>query len=176
MTKHLREDQIIPYLDGRLEPDTRQPIERHLNVCPACRTRLEELRSVLALMNEWRAADPSPGLERALRERLAAETEKAESAWAWLRPRPALLLALALVLVAFAAFQFWPRPASDLVPAPQVVRVTPPSQTAPLPAGTLPGEGDDLALLDNPVLLENYELLEQFDILFEPKGRDEKRL
>ena len=39
MSKHLKEVEIIPYLDARLNDAERQRLDRHLTDCSACRAK-----------------------------------------------------------------------------------------------------------------------------------------
>lgn len=162
--KHLRDETLIPYLDGRLPADERARLDRHLESCADCRTRLAEFRALLDTLNTWPAPEPSPGFTPALRARLAAEPAQPTSPWRWPRPygrrwvyAGATALAAALLLVVV----LWQ-------PTPPPGPATPIAET---PATRAPEPGDALATLE-PLLLENYDLLREFDILFEtpPNG------
>lgn len=174
MTKHLREDEIVPYLDSRLSESERQRLDRHLADCSDCRTRMGEIRAVMSVLDEWRAVGPSPAFDAAVRERLRAEPEPARG-WAWLRLRPAWAAALMLAVV--AAIGLWqltsPVPPLETETVQQQAQVDPTPTPESAPDSTA-GEGDSLLLLDSPVLLENYELLAEFDVLFEPAPDSKK--
>lgn len=164
--QHLQEEQIIPYLDGRLAASERGEVARHLESCGECRTQLAELRRLLAVLEEWRAVEPSASFAAALQRRLERAAHPASSWWARLHVRPIYAGALAVVLLAVVLIGLWsPSP-------PEMVTTT---QVPSLEVEALGGE--DLAELE-PVLLENYELLREFDILFEaqPAGEKEKKL
>lgn len=179
MNEHFWEEEFIPYLDGRLRDAERARLDSHLAACAACRERVDELRAVAGVLDDWSAAEPSPGFDAVLRSRLAQESEPGMR-WAWLRPVYAGALAVAvLVLVATVLERTTPVEAPTL---PQVAQqpmpaappeATRPSQTLSRPPPAAP---DTLAVLDNPAVLENYELLEQFDVLFEPAAREGKKL
>lgn len=172
MSEHLKEEVIIPYLDGRLSAAERAQVEAHLAGCAACRAQVDELRALLGVLAEWAAAEPSPAFDARLRTRLAEESAPALP-WLSLRPAYGVLLAVA-VLIAVATSLWEPASRQPVPPAPtpQVARETPAQPEAP-PAPQVqrpqptPANGDELAVLDNPVLLENYDLLTEFDILFE---------
>lgn len=176
MSKHLREEDFIHYVDGRLNEAAHAELDRHLAACADCRGRVDELRGVMGVLGEWQAAGPSPRFDAALRARLAEEPALAPPWFAW---RPAYAAALAAAAVLVLGVYLWPPPAPD-VPAP-VTPFPPPPVTPGVPPvvatpRTPAGQGsDELAAFDNPVLLENYELLEQFDVLFEPVPPKEKK-
>ncbi|MDA2914606.1 zf-HC2 domain-containing protein [Acidobacteriia bacterium AH_259_A11_L15] len=174
MSEHLREEEFIPYLDGRLSEAERERLDVHLAACAACRAHCGELRALLGVLGEWKAAEPSPAFDAALRARLA---EEATPPPRWYSLRPVFAGALAAAILLALGVVLWEPGAPDAGP-PVVTR--PPSPSLPTgPPGneTPPGvSGDDLAVLENPVLLENYELLEEFDILFEPAEEEDETL
>ncbi len=167
MNTHWKEEELIPYLDGRLDEENRQPLEAHLRECAPCRAQLAETRALLGVLDEWNAAEASPGFEAVLRSRLAAE-KLAPARWFSLRP--AYAAAFVLVVVLAVGISLW-QPES-----PEIVR-TPASTPPGTPGATLQtAEDEELAVMENRVLLENYELLEEFDVLFEPLSNGEKKL
>lgn len=167
MNQHLSEEEFIPYLDGRLSQAERQRLDHHLAVCTDCLAQFDELRAVMGVLEEWEGLQPSPGFDAALRARLAKEARRPEP---WYTLRPVYAAALAVAVAVAIGLVLWQ-------PAPVTAPPTPVAQTphvgveAPTPAG-----GDELAVLENPVLLENYELLEEFDVLFETAAKEEKKL
>ncbi len=178
MSEHLKEEAIVPYVDGRLSAAERERLDTHLASCGACRERVNELRSLMGVLAEWELDQPSPSFDAALRARLA---EEAEQGIGWLTLRPAYGAALAAAVVIAAAVALWPPTTVELPPlpqapgvaqAPQLSRPTAPSLTRP-PASQSNGN-DTLAVLDNSVLLENYDMLTQFDILFEPTTEEKE--
>ena len=75
---------------------------QHLETCAPCATQLQELRQTMALLDEWKAPEPSPHfdtrLQARLREERDAESARASRGWfAWL-PRPALAIAAAFLV------------------------------------------------------------------------------
>jgi hypothetical protein len=73
-------------------------VEEHLSACSACSAQLNELRSTMALLDEWKAPEPSPYFDTRLRARLREEAEEPQGWLAWLR-KPALALTMAALLV-----------------------------------------------------------------------------
>jgi len=78
MSKHLKEAEIIPYLDARLSDAERQRLDRHLADCSACRMQMAEFRALLGVLEEWKAVEPSPAFDAAVRERLRAHGKNEE--------------------------------------------------------------------------------------------------
>jgi anti-sigma factor RsiW len=174
MKTHLKEEDYIPYLDGCLEAAERTEVDQHLAACDACRTRLGEMRSLMGVLDEWKAAEASPAFDAALRARLDEEKTKRVG---WFVFRPAYAAALAAAILLALALTFWSTgvPETDapgLAQTPQATQeVAQGLEEVDLPELFTGEETEDLAALE---VLENYELLEQFDILFEPLNGEEK--
>ncbi len=174
MNEHLKEEVIIPFLDGRLSVAERAPVEAHLAGCAACRAQVDELLALVGVLGEWPGVAPSPSFDAALRARVAQEAEEG-SGWFVLRPAWGAALAAAIVLA--AAIGLW-RPAEveppPVPPAPGVA-VAPQPRQSPQQAPTQPATNgsDTLAVLDNPEVLDNFKLLSEFDILFEVEEENE---
>ncbi|HXE74110.1 MAG TPA: zf-HC2 domain-containing protein [Candidatus Xenobia bacterium] len=174
MSEHLKEESIIPYLDGRVSAVDLASLDAHVASCAACRERVEELRAVMRTLAEWTLEPPSPAFDAALRVRLAEEEQG--SGWFVLRPIYGAALAAAVVIA--SAVALWPPATLEAPPLPKAPGVAvapqPGRQPSPTPGPTPQNGGQDaLAVLDSAVLLENYDMLTQFDILFEP-ATDEK--
>jgi len=97
------ENKILGYVDGRLKEGERREMEKHLSTCGACQLRVNEFRSVHALLDELPMIEPSEAFDLRVRARVAAEPAK-QSWWAWFMPAPrvafaASMLALAMVWV-----------------------------------------------------------------------------
>lgn len=91
--------ELLPDLAAGLSTGAPE-ISDHLRSCSECSRTLEELRKTMALLDEWRAPEPSPYFDIRLRARLREETERQASGWLdWLR-RPALAVSLGVILVA----------------------------------------------------------------------------
>ena len=180
MSEHLREEDFIHYVDGRLDEAERAELDRHLAACAGCRGRVDELRGLMGVLGEWQAAGPSPRFDAALRARLAEEPAPAPP---WFALRPAYAAALAAAAVLALGVYLWPPevagpmvvPPSVVPPPPPLARARPPVVARPRPGQPTVQVNDGLAAFNNPVLLENYELLEEFDVLFEPVTPEEKK-
>jgi hypothetical protein len=71
---------------------------KHLAACGECSAKLEEFRQTMALLDEWRAPEPSPYFDVRLQARLREEMAKPQAGWfQWLR-RPVLAAALTLLI------------------------------------------------------------------------------
>jgi hypothetical protein len=169
---HLREEDIVPYLESQLAKPERARVDAHLADCAACRTQLAELRSVMGVLDEWVAVEPSPSFDAAVRQRIAAVSEKMV-VWEWLSLRPALGAAVVMAVLLTGAIGLW--------------RVSPPETTGGSPEVVLEqslseewieilAEEDTLTLVENQELLADYELLQQFDVLFELAEGEERQL
>lgn len=73
-------------------------ISGHLAGCGACAGKMEEFRQTMALLDEWRAPEPSPYFDVRLQARLREEMAKPQPGWlAWFR-RPVMAVALSLLM------------------------------------------------------------------------------
>lgn len=175
MSEHLKEEVLLPYLDGRLSAAERAPVEAHLAACVACRAQVEELRAVVGVLGEWPAVAPSPSFDAALRARVAQEAEQGTG---WFVLRPAWGAALAVAVVMAAAIALWPPENTELPPVPPppgvAVAPQPGRQAQPQPVQPETNGSDELAVLDNPEVLDNFKLLSEFDILFEAEEEKEE--
>lgn len=74
-------------------------LREHLRRCAPCTEELASLRQTMALLDEWRAPEPSPYFSVRLQARVREEAAAQPAGWlAWLR-RP-VVAAAAMVLVA----------------------------------------------------------------------------
>jgi hypothetical protein len=70
----------------------------HLSGCDACAGKLEEFRRTMALLDEWKAPEPSPYFDVRLQARLREEMAKPQVGWlAWFR-RPVLAASLTVLM------------------------------------------------------------------------------
>jgi len=70
----------------------------HLAGCGACAGKLEEFQQTMALLDEWKAPEPSPYFDVRLQARLREEMAKPQAGWlAWFR-RPVLAAALTVLI------------------------------------------------------------------------------
>ncbi|MFC5865235.1 hypothetical protein ACFPT7_23220 [Acidicapsa dinghuensis] len=141
------------------DSSTPQTVMRaHLAECAECRQELDELRSTMALLDDWKAPEPNPYFLTRLNARLDEEREAAPAGWpkSWfeklharlvygskhsLRPVAAMALTIAVLLGggAYLGMNDWNPP----VQAPQAAAVV-----------------QDLQTLDN-----NAQLLDQLEAL-----------
>jgi len=139
-------DELIAYLDRRMDSAERREVEEHLAGCAACRARAEEFRSISSVMDEMPAIEPSLGFDARIRERVAAEPQRR---WfTWMVPQPRLALAAVLLI----ALTVW-------------VEKLPPSNPATLAPTTnvaATSEQDFNAIKDLGVL-ENYDVVTKMD-------------
>jgi hypothetical protein len=152
----------ILFGDAGQSPDVR----RHVAGCAACRQELEELQATFALLDEWKAPEPSAFFDTRLKARLREAAEEAPAGYwerlgAWWKftfnhgtLRPAMAGALALVLLAGGGTLVSFR--SDLHSGGQPAVTNPSSATV-----------NDLRILDN-----NQEALQQMDQLLDDNSDD----
>jgi hypothetical protein len=92
-----------------------QPTEdesNHLATCGACTEQLSAMQSTMALLDEWKAPEPSPYFDVRLQARLREEMAKPQAGWMqWFR-RPAMAAALT-VLMGVGVGLFFVRSNSD---------------------------------------------------------------
>jgi predicted anti-sigma-YlaC factor YlaD len=130
----------------------------HLQGCAACTTELTEMRKTMALLDGWRAPEPSPyfdtRMQALLREEKAREAARAQ--WfGWLR-RPALAGVAAVLVVAGVGFY-------------TTQHSTPAGGGAKMATVQQPGTAvGDLQALD-----KNDELYADFDVLDELQVQQE---
>ncbi len=128
-------------------------VSGHLAECSACAGKLEEFRRTMALLDEWRAPEPSPYFDVRLQARLREEAAKPHAGWfAWF-PRPVLAATLT-VLMAIGIGLFF-RNDNGVSPPENVVAVN----------DTISQSGEGSAVSDLQSLEKNNELYSDFDIL-----------
>jgi hypothetical protein len=89
--------EMMPDLASGLMAMTPE-IGGHLAGCGACAGKMEEVRQTMALLDEWRAPEPSPYFDVRLQARLREEMAKPQAGWlAWFR-RPVLAAALTVLM------------------------------------------------------------------------------
>jgi predicted anti-sigma-YlaC factor YlaD len=144
--------EMMPDLASGLV-ETVPEIGGHLAECSACAGKMAEIRQTMALLDEWRAPEPSPYFDVRLQARLREEMAKPQADWlAWFR-RPVLAAALT-VLMAIGVGLFY-TDGGRIRTNDNVVAVN----EVPIPAG--PGTAvSDLSALEN-----NHDLYSDFDLL-----------
>jgi anti-sigma factor RsiW len=69
---HLSYEQVAAHVDGELDEVDREIVEGHLELCPSCAARLEELRAFQALMTTYPAKEYAPASAPTAWQRLRA--------------------------------------------------------------------------------------------------------
>jgi hypothetical protein len=70
----------------------------HLEDCGACAAKMKEFQQTMALLDEWKAPEPSPYFDVRLQARLREEMAKPQAGWlTWFR-RPVLAAALTVLM------------------------------------------------------------------------------
>lgn len=75
--KHVWE-HISEYIDGTVDANLREDIERHLEHCEICSAILDSTRNILVLTADDRTFELPVGYSKRLHERLKEEIEKAQ--------------------------------------------------------------------------------------------------
>src|SRR2546425_11715616 len=89
--------ELMPDLAAGLNAVTPE-MKTHLDSCAECAGKLEEFRHTMALLDEWRAPEPSPYFDVRLQARLREEIARPQVTWLqWFR-RPVLASALTLLI------------------------------------------------------------------------------
>jgi predicted anti-sigma-YlaC factor YlaD len=127
-------------------------VNEHLKGCGECEAKLNAFRQTMAMLDEWKAPEPSPYFDTRFQARLREEKEKAKQPvgwWAWLR-RPALAGALAVAaVVGITVFEHGGRNTGG-------------EQGPPIIAGTAVG---DLQALDkNDDMYANFDELDDLQV------------
>jgi predicted anti-sigma-YlaC factor YlaD len=129
-------------------------IGNHLSGCGQCAAKLDEMRQTMALLDEWKAPEPSPYFDVRLQARLREEMAKPAAGWlGWLR-RPVLAAAMTVLVGVGVGLIFTNN--SGIYHARDVVAVvdSPPQPSEP---GT--------AVSDLQALEKNHDLYADFDLL-----------
>lgn len=126
--------------------------QQHLETCDGCAEKLAGMAATMALLDEWRAPEPSSYFDSRLRARLREEQAAPARSWFdWLR-KPALVAAMGALLVAGVTLYTDHEMPNAGAQRAQIVDVRPGSAVA------------DLQNLDrNHDLLANFDLLDDLD-------------
>jgi hypothetical protein len=96
MTCEKIRERMLDVAAGLSEATAEQ--KSHLSECVACEAKLEEIRQSMALLDEWRAPEPSPYFDVRLQAHLREETAKPQTGWRqWFR-RPVVAAVLTLLI------------------------------------------------------------------------------
>src|SRR5580658_5395057 len=142
--------EVMPDLASGLMEVTPE-ISDHLAGCGACAGKMKEFQQTMALLDEWKAPEPSPYFDVRLQARLREEMAKPQPGWlAWFR-RPVLAAALSL-LMAMGVGLFLTEGGGSYKPNDNVIAINDPSVQAE------PGSAvGDLQALD-----KNHDLYSDF--------------
>jgi len=142
-------NNLIAYLDMRMDSAERREMEEHLAGCAACRARADEFRQIWKVMDELPAIEPSLGFDARMRQRVAAEPRRT---WLrWIVPQPRLALAAVLLI----ALTVW-------------VAKLPSNKTGPAaPNATTASSEQDFNAIKDLGVLENYDVVTKMDALSE---------
>ena len=159
----------LPDLAAGMDASAREPeVEKHIASCAGCAAHLRDFEKTMALLDEWRAPEPSPYFDTRFQSRLREEMARPASAWlsagwlGWLR-RPAWAMSLAAAVFAGALVIGIGSKSSILQP--EAIATKPPSLGLPVQPGTAVG---DLQALER-----NDELYADFDVLDELQVQDD---
>jgi anti-sigma factor RsiW len=129
---------------------------KHLASCDACAGKLEEFRRTMALLDEWKAPEPSPYFDVRLQARLREEMASPQAVWLpWFR-RPMLAAALTL-LMGIGVGLFFARGSGIHSSSRQ-------QQLATVDAAPGTAVGDLQALDRNHDLYADFELLDDLEV------------
>lgn len=142
-------NELIAYLDHRMDSAERREIEEHLADCASCRQRAEEFRAVANLMDEVPAIEPSLGFDARIRQRVAAEPQR--KWFTWFVPQPRLALAAVLLI----ALTVW------------IAKLPSSNQATPAPNPTTASSEQDFNAIKDLGVLENYDVVTKMDALSE---------
>ena len=95
--------ELMPDVAAGLYPGAAE-VKSHLSTCRACATKLHEMKQTMALLDEWKAPEPSPYFGVRLQARLREEMARPQAGWLqWMR-KPALALSLTVLMAVGATF------------------------------------------------------------------------
>jgi len=153
--------ELLPDLAAGIHAST-QEVQDHIASCKACADHLVEFEKTMALLDEWRAPEPSLYFDARLQARLREEIARPQVSWfGWLR-RPVWAASLAAILFA-GALTIGVTNRSYVTQLAEIP-VKPPAPGLPVQPGTAVG---DLQALDR-----NDDLYADFDMLDELQVQD----
>jgi hypothetical protein len=126
----------------------------HLATCNTCAEQLSAMQSTMALLDEWKAPEPSTYFDVRLQARLREEMAKPQAGWLqWFR-RPVMAAALT-VLMGVGVGLFFVRGNGDRTPGPI-------SSNYVIERGTAVSDLQDLD--QNHQLYSDYDVLDDLDV------------
>jgi hypothetical protein len=145
-------DRIPDVAAGFSQPTADE--SNHLATCSACAEQLSAMQSTMALLDEWKAPEPSPYFDVRLQARLREEMAKPQAGWLqWFR-RPVMAAALT-VLMGVGVGLFFVRGNSDRTPGPI-------SSNYVIERGTAVSDLQDMD--QNHQLYSDYDVLDDLDV------------
>jgi len=147
------EKGLIAYVQGLATAGERRDVEAHLATCAACQMRVEEFRSVSALLGEMPPIEPSFGFDARVRQRIAAEPQRGWFGFAWFAPQARLALSAAMLV----ALTIW------LVKLP--ANTPHGTVTTPTTAAVAASSDQDFDAVKDLGVLENYDVVTNMDAL-----------
>jgi hypothetical protein len=189
--KCVEREKIFALTHRMLEPREESEVRTHVADCLECRAVAEEFYRLDAVLDEWKAAQPSPWFDTRVRAALAAEERKRAARplfglrWTQLLVPAVVVVLVVLGVVLLRRSPQAPQPVAQqnvapvTRPAPTVPPETQSKQLAQASAVTQPqkaatAEEDELSLYQNLPVLEDYDLLANFDVLSELPARGKK--
>jgi hypothetical protein len=158
--------ELLPDVAAGGQADAAVP--RHIASCAECATHLSDLQKTMALLEEWRAPEPSPYFDTRLQARLREEMARPAAGWLsglnlsnwnWLR-RPAWAMSLAAALLA-GAVTIGVNNKSYFVETDKIA-TSPPALSLPVQPGT--AVGDLQALERNDELYADFDMLDDLQV------------
>jgi anti-sigma factor RsiW len=169
--KQIRE--LLPDLAAGTDAATLLPgleVEKHLATCDACTAEFRDLQKTMALLDEWRAPEPSAYFDTRMQARFREEMARPTPAlgmFGWLR-HPVWAMTFAAVVLAGAigiGVSNKSYLTAAFAPTTEAIVTKPPALALPVQPGTAVG---DLQALER-----NDELYADFDVLDELQVQDD---
>lgn len=101
------------YLLDKVEPNLRKCIEAHLEVCPACRAELEEMREPIKVLGEVGYEEYPDSFWQELHSSIMTKVEDRTPAVKWKMPAFAGALAAILLIIGIGVFELSHKQASQ---------------------------------------------------------------
>lgn len=123
--KHMTEEELIAYKEG--VASQRAMIAQHLAACEECRTELERIEAVLAVLDTLPVPNPGDDYGRHVWQQIAPRLPERPARWwqEWFEPKRlgTLGAVAALIVLAFLAGRFTPRgPKVDVTATKEQIR------------------------------------------------------
>jgi hypothetical protein len=190
----MEREQLFALAHGMLDAQEEATVRAHVAECARCRQAVDEFARLDAVLDEWKAAEPSPWFDTRLRAALAVEGEggwrKTFGAMQWARWLVPAAVVAALVLGFMVMRQSTPPPQPVARRAPAVHQAAPAPEAAQPQAGreSAPAlQAQNASVPTNPAtlerkdettpedglkVLEDFDMLANFDVLSELPQRE----